>query len=73
MTPELSVVIPKTEIITLGIASACTPRAFGLFGVDICNTECSRNPQNQYSIRLLAPTDNRKSFTLLPKINDPVL
>jgi hypothetical protein len=31
MTPELNVVISKTEIITLGIASACTPRAFGLF------------------------------------------
>jgi hypothetical protein len=35
------------------------------FGVAICNTGCSRNPQNQYSIRLLAPIDNgSRSFYL---------
>jgi hypothetical protein len=35
------------------------------FGVVIFNTECGRKPQNQCSIRLLAPIDNGKSFILL--------
>jgi hypothetical protein len=35
------------------------------FSVAICYTGCGRKPQNQRSIRLLAPIDNGKSFILL--------
>jgi hypothetical protein len=35
------------------------------FGVAICNMGCSQKPRNQYSISLLAPIDNGKSFILL--------
>jgi Transposase IS66 family len=42
------------------------------FGVATCNTGCGRKPQNQCSIHLLAPTDNRKSFTFLLISNAPV-
>jgi hypothetical protein len=36
------------------------------FGVAICNTECGRKPQNQYSIRLLAPID-KGEFIICPQ------
>jgi hypothetical protein len=32
--------------------------------VAICNTERGRKPQNQHSIRLLAPIDNDKLFII---------
>jgi hypothetical protein len=35
------------------------------FSVAIRNTGCGRKPQNQYSIRLLAPIDYGKSLLLL--------
>jgi hypothetical protein len=36
------------------------------FGAAICNTGCGRKPQNQYSIRLLAPID-KGEFIICPQ------
>jgi len=36
------------------------------FGVATYNTECGRKPQNQYSIRLLAPID-KGEFIICPQ------
>src|SRR5262249_1425563 len=49
------------------------PHHLSNFGVVIYHTGCGRKPQNQCSIRLLAPIDNGKSFILLIISNALVL
>jgi hypothetical protein len=65
IAPQLNVVLPKPELLRMVLLALALHTLSAYFGVAICNMGCSRKPQNQYSIRLLAPIHNRKSFNLL--------
>jgi hypothetical protein len=62
---QLNVVLPKPELLRMVLLALALHALSVYFSVAICNMGCSRKPRNQYSIRLLAPIDNGKSFILL--------
>jgi hypothetical protein len=47
----------KLESLHMALLALAFYSLSAYFGVAICNTGCGRKPQNQYSIRLLAPID----------------
>jgi hypothetical protein len=56
----------KPELLHMVLLALAHHTLSAYFGVPICSAECGRKPQNQTSIRLLAPID-KGEFIICPQ------